>query len=393
MKPILLFATTFLAAFVLTQKKGCDPPPKTPGGDISRDVKFMVFVGDTPVQGAEVYVLKRQGATDETGTARIFVPKNKRGQTTSIQVVSPLHKINKTFEVKITNPTELRIGGSAVEKPKSRNQLESGVDDLNKADALLDEADQIITYLEGELSKLKGENPHTAMDNFSAPLNQRRAEHKDLKDRVADLISRYKEMLENVDEDAIVDLSELDAARMSIKANINAFIAAMNTTHSTFELEKAAQPKGGLSMDIFFEEGAYQLATLTGPQQDALEGAIRDIRQLLDENFSEYSPSQYRFEIRANGYTDGKPVGAALNRKIQSLCPPQYRGADGNNCLSYLRASEILRHIAAQFPEYGPAILSFGEGSALSGGNTQPDARQRKCQVSFSVILHELAGR
>ncbi|MBK6619394.1 MAG: hypothetical protein IPG32_00375 [Saprospirales bacterium] len=314
------------------------------------------------------------------------------GEHPPIYVQSHTFQIDTTFLVVVNNPTELRIDFSGIEPPLSRANLPQ-----KKAEALnnkgkLEEVEKLIRELEEDLKKYLKENPRSAMKNFFEVFGFRKNELDGLKKRVLVLLTRFQEILDQTSDEDILDLSELDASHISIKKNMADFLRKVNSTEFTYRTVKGAQPFYSLKTDIFFNEGKYQIQNLSAEQKKELDELTAKIHEAISEDFKDFGPEEYRFEIWTTGYTDGKPVSVELDSDIQLKCPGEYRSVDGNDCLSYLRASEISRHVVSQFQAFNPVPFPEGRGSELAGGNTEANSGLRKCTVSFSIIPHELRG-
>lgn len=334
--------------------------------------------------------LGQEKITDDWGVARLYVPRRFQGKEAPVHIFSYSFEIDTTFLLRITNPTELRVSPPDPDLPLTKTTLPQKKNDALTKKQKLEEAERLINELEKDLAAYLNANPGSAMANFFKVFGFRREEVESLKKRLLILISRYQDILDHTGDDQILDLTELNENQLTIKNDFNLFLSKLNSTENTYRSVKNAQPSFSLKTDIFFQEREYLIQQLTPDQQDELERIIGRVKRALDEDFSEYAPEDYVFEIWTTGYTDGKPVGEKLDRAIQPLCPGEYQSADGNNCLSFLRAKEIAGHLEGLLRQYGPASFPEGLGSVLAKGNTSANGELRKCVVSFSIIPHSI---
>lgn len=360
-------------------------PPGLPGA-----VSFRVFANNKLLPGATVKLVEGQAVTDENGLCSIPGMKKEVGEERRVLVIHPGYQIDTAFLVKIRPVTELAVlvyeGGADMLGGQAAGRKSNLLDIQDK----LEQAENMLDRIEGELEQYLRENPESAMGDYQEVVAQRRQELAFLRGRSRSLLERYEEVIRDLDAGAIVNIKEHEGDFLELEEHFNDFMSKAHASSYAFDSNKQARPDIEEDTDIFFGEGEYRLRELTEHQRARLDAFVAKIRE-LERKYAGFEKQELRLRLIAVGFTDGVPVGQSLSAEIAYQCRQdgfQYR--DPNSCLSFLRAREMVNYISRQVEDLAPLPVADGQGSLLANGSTRPDPGLRKCHLSFSLMERQI---
>ncbi len=357
------------------------PPPPS---KVSEGIRARVTFGGLPLPGVTVKYSAINGAeqitqlTDQDGYCTFqapHVPDQEGNFNLTYQ-----NKLSKNYILPIRKPyVEIAVDADMVRQEQRR--LQSIDQDLNSAEKILN---KIQKDLEAYLKK----NPGSAMDEFKQVLQKKYRRLDQLKDRVKNLTQIYGGLLDNIDELDLIDFKQHERNLFNFRMEEEEFRKEVTEAAQFYEDNENAQPdENWLQTDIFFASGQWKLSKLTAIQRNKLTEGLDRIKNLQKSSYPDYRVDELFLKIVFIGYTDGAPVFEKDKLDLRPRCRQDGVGdsADGNICLSYLRARSIRDYFQQNLPAYHTKDSCDGKGSILAPDQLDR-AEYRKCVVSFIML-------